>query len=84
MGAIRKTLLAEHQTWRLFMCPLLHAGVFHFMINLLCIIFIGIYLEKEFGSSNRVILSGHSTMLLDLQLDLGWWFLLSLSVSSVQ
>ncbi|KAG6784228.1 hypothetical protein POTOM_009915 [Populus tomentosa] len=50
MGAIRKTLLAEHQTWRLFMCPLLHAGVFHFMINLLCIIFIGIYLEKEFGS----------------------------------
>uniref|UniRef100_A0A6N2MLV6 RHOMBOID-like protein n=1 Tax=Salix viminalis TaxID=40686 RepID=A0A6N2MLV6_SALVM len=50
MGAIRKTLLAEHQTWRLFMCPLLHAGAFHFMINLLCIIFIGIYLEKEFGS----------------------------------
>uniref|UniRef100_A0A3N7EQT6 RHOMBOID-like protein n=1 Tax=Populus trichocarpa TaxID=3694 RepID=A0A3N7EQT6_POPTR len=50
MGAIRKTLLAEHQTWRLFMCPLLHAGVFHFMINLLCIIFLGIYLEKEFGS----------------------------------
>ncbi|KAB5568654.1 hypothetical protein DKX38_002447 [Salix brachista] len=50
MGAIRKTLLAEHQTWRLFMCPLLHAGAFHFMTNLLCIIFIGIYLEKEFGS----------------------------------
>ena len=73
MGAIRKTLLAEHQTWRLFMCPLLHAGAFHFMINLLCIIFIGIYLEKEFGSSNRVVLffSENSTMLLDLQLDLG-------------
>ncbi|KAJ6337481.1 hypothetical protein OIU76_007206 [Salix suchowensis] len=50
MGAIRKTLLAEHQTWRLFMCPLLHAGAFHFMINLFCIIFVGIYLEKEFGS----------------------------------
>jgi hypothetical protein len=31
-----------------------------------------------------LIFSGHSTMLLDLQLDLGWWFLLSLSVSSVQ
>ncbi|CAK7347068.1 unnamed protein product [Dovyalis caffra] len=50
MGAIRKTLLAEHQTWRLFLCPWLHAGAFHFLINILCIIFIGIYLEKEFGA----------------------------------
>ncbi|XP_050229087.1 RHOMBOID-like protein 8 [Mercurialis annua] len=49
MGAIRKTLLIEHRTWHLFSCPWLHAGLIHLIINLICVIFLGIYLEQEFG-----------------------------------
>ncbi|KAF2296784.1 hypothetical protein GH714_001931 [Hevea brasiliensis] len=49
MGALRKTLLLEHQTWHLFSCPWLHAGLFHLIINLTGVIFLGIYLEQEFG-----------------------------------
>ncbi|KAJ4849650.1 hypothetical protein Tsubulata_009648 [Turnera subulata] len=49
VGALRKALLLEHQTWRLFSSPWLHAGVIHLLINLVAIVFIGSYLEKEFG-----------------------------------
>ncbi|KAK2659578.1 hypothetical protein Ddye_006111 [Dipteronia dyeriana] len=50
MGALGQTLLRDnHQIWRLFTCPWLHAGVIHLVINLGCIIFVGIYLEQEFG-----------------------------------
>ncbi|OAY23391.2 hypothetical protein MANES_18G071900v8 [Manihot esculenta] len=49
MGALRKTLLLEHQTWHLFSCPWLHAGLIHLIINLAGVIFLGIYLEQEFG-----------------------------------
>ncbi|KAM7253346.1 hypothetical protein ACFE04_025964 [Oxalis oulophora] len=50
MGAVRKELLVEnHQTWRLFTSPLLHAGAIHLIINLVSVILIGILLEQEFG-----------------------------------
>ncbi|EEF48431.1 RHOMBOID-like protein 8 [Ricinus communis] len=49
MGALRRTLVIEHQTWRLFSCPWLHAGLIHLIIDLIGVIFLGIYLEQEFG-----------------------------------
>ncbi|KAG7980915.1 hypothetical protein I3843_05G206600 [Carya illinoinensis] len=51
MGALRRKLLTQyHQTWRLFTSPCLHAGAIHLVINLSCVIFIGVHLEQEFGS----------------------------------
>ncbi|KAL2467428.1 Rhomboid-related intramembrane serine protease family protein [Abeliophyllum distichum] len=50
MGALRQRYLAKDQEfWRLFTSPCLHAGVFHLLINLSCVIFVGIHLEQEFG-----------------------------------
>ncbi|KAL9449889.1 hypothetical protein AB3S75_011759 [Citrus x aurantiifolia] len=50
MGALRQTFLKEyHHTWRLFTCPWLHAGFIHLILNLGCIVLVGIHLEKEFG-----------------------------------
>ncbi|WJX32620.1 hypothetical protein P8452_20922 [Trifolium repens] len=50
MGALRKNFLTEHhQTWRLFTFPFLHAGLFHVVINLCSIIYVGIHLEQQFG-----------------------------------
>ncbi|KAK3119390.1 hypothetical protein QOZ80_9BG0719020 [Eleusine coracana subsp. coracana] len=37
------------QGWRLITCMWLHAGVVHLLINMLCLLFIGIRLEQEFG-----------------------------------
>ncbi|XP_057730136.1 RHOMBOID-like protein 8 [Arachis stenosperma] len=50
MGALRRNFVTEyHQTWRLFTSPFLHAGLFHLLLNLCSIIFIGIHLERELG-----------------------------------
>ena len=37
------------QGWRLITCMWLHAGVVHLLINMLCLVIIGIRLEQEFG-----------------------------------
>ncbi|XP_027358043.1 RHOMBOID-like protein 8 [Abrus precatorius] len=50
MGALRRSLLTEnHQTWRLFTFPFLHAGLLHLVINLCSVIYVGVHLEQEFG-----------------------------------
>ncbi|XVE95378.1 hypothetical protein REPUB_Repub02eG0092100 [Reevesia pubescens] len=50
VGALRRTFLAQnHQSWRLFVCPWLHAGLIHFAINISCLIFVGIHLERDYG-----------------------------------
>ncbi|CAI9788018.1 unnamed protein product [Fraxinus pennsylvanica] len=50
MGALRLRYLATDQDfWRFFTSPCLHGGVFHLIINLSCVIFVGIHLEQEFG-----------------------------------
>ncbi|XP_052202810.1 RHOMBOID-like protein 8 [Diospyros lotus] len=50
MGALRESILTKHhKTWRLFASPWLHAGVFHLLINLSSVIFVGIHLEQESG-----------------------------------
>ncbi|GLT69465.1 hypothetical protein SLA2020_416140 [Shorea laevis] len=50
VGALQRKYFAEkHQMWRLFTCTWLHAGVVHLIINLGCIIFVGIHLERDFG-----------------------------------
>ncbi|KAI3463493.1 hypothetical protein Pfo_020156 [Paulownia fortunei] len=50
MGGLRLRYLAsDHQFWRLFTSPCLHAGVFHLIISLSSVIFVGIHLEQEFG-----------------------------------
>lgn len=53
MGALRQFLFVDrHQTWRLFTSPLLHAGLIHLLVNLSCVIYVGIHLEMEFGPGN--------------------------------
>ncbi|RDX76333.1 RHOMBOID-like protein 8, partial [Mucuna pruriens] len=50
MGALRRSLLTEHhQTWRLFTFPFLHAGLFHLLLNLCSVIYVGVRLEHDFG-----------------------------------
>lgn len=57
MGALRWSLLTEqHQTWRLFTFPFLHAGLFHLFPNLSNIVYVGVHLEREFGPSNSVFI----------------------------
>uniref|UniRef100_M1A838 RHOMBOID-like protein n=1 Tax=Solanum tuberosum TaxID=4113 RepID=M1A838_SOLTU len=51
IGALQKTLLTNNQQlWRIFTSPWLHAGLFHLIINLSSVIFVGLHLEQEFGS----------------------------------
>ncbi|KAM0909703.1 hypothetical protein ACQ4PT_014645 [Festuca glaucescens] len=50
MGALDVSKVVHgRQGWRLITCMWLHAGVVHLLINVLCLIFIGIRLEQEFG-----------------------------------
>lgn len=50
VGALQRKYFAEkHQIWRLFTCTWLHAGFIHLIVNLGCIIFVGIHLERDFG-----------------------------------
>ncbi|KAF6155529.1 hypothetical protein GIB67_017884 [Kingdonia uniflora] len=50
VGALcRKSVIKQHQVWRLFTCPWLHAGFIHLVVNLASVIFVGIHLEQEFG-----------------------------------
>uniref|UniRef100_A0A7N0ZVC7 RHOMBOID-like protein n=1 Tax=Kalanchoe fedtschenkoi TaxID=63787 RepID=A0A7N0ZVC7_KALFE len=49
MGALKQSLFVDHQTWRLFTSPLLHAGLIHLLVNLGSVIYVGIHLEQEFG-----------------------------------
>ncbi|XP_010555211.1 PREDICTED: RHOMBOID-like protein 8 [Tarenaya hassleriana] len=50
MGALRSNILAEsREIWRIFTSQWLHSGLFHLLSNLGSLIFVGIYMEQEFG-----------------------------------
>lgn len=50
MGGLKVSkVVDEHQAWRLITCIWLHGGVIHILINMVCLVFIGIKLEQEFG-----------------------------------
>ncbi|RLM69608.1 RHOMBOID-like protein 2 [Panicum miliaceum] len=50
MGALDVSKVVHgRQGWRLLTCMWLHAGVVHLLINMLCLLFIGVRLEQEFG-----------------------------------
>ncbi|KAK2985120.1 hypothetical protein RJ640_022998 [Escallonia rubra] len=50
LGALEWTKVVHgHQGWRLLSCIWLHAGVVHLVINMVCLVFIGIRLEQQFG-----------------------------------
>ena len=50
MGALDVPKVVHgRQVWRLITCMWLHAGVVHLLINMLCLVIIGIRLEQEFG-----------------------------------
>ncbi|KAL6007738.1 hypothetical protein ACLOJK_033240 [Asimina triloba] len=52
MGALeRNSAIENHQQWRLVTCIWLHAGVIHLILNLSSLLFVGIRLEQQFGSS---------------------------------
>ncbi|XP_044504841.1 RHOMBOID-like protein 2 [Mangifera indica] len=50
LGALEwNKVVHEHQGWRLVTCIWLHAGLIHLLVNMLCLVFIGIRLEQQFG-----------------------------------
>ncbi|KAI5058260.1 hypothetical protein GOP47_0026430 [Adiantum capillus-veneris] len=50
MGGLSWVTVAQsHQFWRLLSCLWLHAGLVHLVVNIICLLFIGIKLEQEFG-----------------------------------
>lgn len=50
LGALQWTkVVHKHQGWRLITCIWLHAGVIHLLANMICLVFIGIRLEQQFG-----------------------------------
>lgn len=50
MGALQwYKIVHQHQGWRLVSCIWLHAGFFHLLANMVCLVFIGIRLEQQFG-----------------------------------
>ncbi|XP_044468398.1 RHOMBOID-like protein 3 [Mangifera indica] len=49
LGALERKTVVKHQGWRLITCVWLHAGVIHLLTNMLCLVFIGIRLEQQFG-----------------------------------
>ncbi|CAO2145246.1 unnamed protein product [Urochloa humidicola] len=50
MGALDVSKVVHgKQGWRLITCMWLHAGIVHLLVNMLCLVFIGIRLEQEFG-----------------------------------
>uniref|UniRef100_A0A2C9UJ83 RHOMBOID-like protein n=2 Tax=Manihot esculenta TaxID=3983 RepID=A0A2C9UJ83_MANES len=42
-------VVQKHQGWRLLTCVWLHVGIIHLLANMLCLVFIGIRLEQQFG-----------------------------------
>ncbi|KAL8158870.1 hypothetical protein V2J09_000407 [Rumex salicifolius] len=50
MGGLQwNRVVYEHQGWRLLTAMWLHAGLFHLLVNMLCLVVIGIRLEQQFG-----------------------------------
>jgi len=48
-GANVRPLVLEGQWWRLFTCTFLHAGIFHILLNMYALIYIGLLLEPYLG-----------------------------------
>ncbi|KAJ0076223.1 hypothetical protein Patl1_34494 [Pistacia atlantica] len=48
-GLDRKLVVDDGDSWRLFSCIWLHAGVVHLLVNMLSLLLTGIRLEGEFG-----------------------------------
>ena len=50
MGAlVWEKVVHHHQGWRLVSSMWLHAGVLHLVANMLCLLFVGMRLEQQFG-----------------------------------
>lgn len=49
MGALFWKKIVQGESWRLFSCIWLHAGVIHLLANMFSLLYIGVRLEKEFG-----------------------------------
>ena len=50
MGALSWVdIINQHEGWRLVSCIWLHGGLIHIVINMLCLVIIGIRLEQQFG-----------------------------------
>ncbi|KAG6474531.1 RHOMBOID-like protein 3 [Zingiber officinale] len=50
LGALQwSKVVHQHQAWRLVTCIWLHAGLIHLLANMLCLLFVGVRLEQQFG-----------------------------------
>lgn len=50
MGGLKVSNIVDgNQGWRLVTCIWLHGGILHILVNMVCLLFIGIKLEQEFG-----------------------------------
>ncbi|KAM5578790.1 RHOMBOID-like protein 5 [Rosa sericea] len=49
LGGLDQQLVVKGESWRLFSCMWLHAGVIHLIFNILSLDFVGLRLERDFG-----------------------------------
>ncbi|WOL18146.1 RHOMBOID-like protein 3 [Canna indica] len=50
LGALQwYKVVHQNQAWRLVTCIWLHAGLVHLLANMVCLLFVGIRLERQFG-----------------------------------
>jgi len=61
MGAlVWEKVVHHHQGWRLLSSMWLHAGVLHLVANMLCLLFVGMRLEQQFGYGEELLTLLHS------------------------
>ncbi|RID56333.1 hypothetical protein BRARA_G03538 [Brassica rapa] len=48
-GLYWNALVKNHEIWRVLTSPWLHSGLFHLLINLGSLIFVGIFMEQRYG-----------------------------------
>ncbi|XP_048617499.1 RHOMBOID-like protein 8 isoform X2 [Brassica napus] len=48
-GLYWNALVEKHEIWRVLTSPWLHSGLFHLLINLGSLIFVGIFMEQRYG-----------------------------------
>jgi len=79
-GGNYKPLTLDGQWWRLFTCTFIHAGVFHLLMNMYALLYIGLMLEPYLGRIRFLsfyILTGVAASTASL-----WWHSATISIGA--
>ena len=79
-GANFRPVTLQGQWWRLFTCCFLHIGIFHLLLNMYALMYIGILLEPLLGKTKFItayLITGISASIVSL-----WWHDLTVSAGA--